>query len=52
MSSEKLMDHFVTPCNIGVIDDARVVVRAGDAGRGDNLLISGKYSGRQDFCSA
>ena len=39
MYSDKVMDHFTNPRNIGVIDDANVVVRAGDPGCGDGLLI-------------
>jgi nitrogen fixation NifU-like protein len=33
------MDHVANPRNIGVIEDANVVVKAGDPGCGDGLLI-------------
>ena len=39
MYSPKVMDHFANPRNVGVIDDANVVVQAGDPGCGDGLLI-------------
>jgi nitrogen fixation NifU-like protein len=39
MYSDKVMDHVANPRNIGVIEDADVVVKAGDPGCGDGLLI-------------
>lgn len=37
--SEKVWEHFNNPRNIGVIEDANVVVRAGDPSCGDGVLI-------------
>lgn len=37
--SPKVMDHFANPRNVGVIEDANVVVQVGDPGCGDGLLI-------------
>ena len=39
MYSDTVMDHVANPRNIGVIEDANVVVKAGDPGCGDGLLI-------------
>jgi nitrogen fixation NifU-like protein len=39
MYSDQVMDHFANPRNIGIIDDANVVVQVGDPGCGDVLLI-------------
>ncbi|MBE0598719.1 MAG: iron-sulfur cluster assembly scaffold protein [Desulfuromonadales bacterium] len=39
MYSAKVMDHFINPRNVGIIDDANVVVQVGDPGCGDSLLI-------------
>jgi nitrogen fixation NifU-like protein len=39
MYSDKVLDHATNPRNVGVIEDANVVVRAGDPGCGDGLLI-------------
>lgn len=39
MYSDKVMDHVANPRNIGIIEDANVVVKAGDPGCGDGLLI-------------
>jgi len=39
MYSGKVMDHVANPRNIGVIEDASVIIKAGDPGCGDGLLI-------------
>ena len=39
MYTAKVMDHFANPRNVGIIEDAHVVVQAGDPGCGDGLLI-------------
>jgi len=39
MYSDKVMDHVANPRNIGVIEDANVVVQAGDPRCGDGLLV-------------
>jgi nitrogen fixation NifU-like protein len=39
MYSDKVMEHVANPRNIGVIEDANVVVKAGDPRCGDGLLI-------------
>lgn len=37
--TDKVLEHFNNPRNTGVIEDANIVVRAGDPGCGDELLI-------------
>ena len=37
--TDKVLEHFNNPRNIGVIEDANIVVRAGDPSCGDGLLI-------------
>jgi nitrogen fixation NifU-like protein len=39
MYSAKVMDHFANPRNVGVIENANVVVQVGDPRCGDALLI-------------
>lgn len=39
MYSARVLEHFANPRNIGVIEDANVVVQVGDPGCGDGLLI-------------
>jgi nitrogen fixation NifU-like protein len=40
-----VIDHFTNPRNVGVIEDATVVVEVGDPGCGDALLIFLKIEG-------
>jgi nitrogen fixation NifU-like protein len=37
--SAKVIDHFSNPRNVGIIENANVVVEVGDPGCGDSLLI-------------
>ena len=37
--SDKVIDHFTNPRNVGLIDDPTVVVKVGDPGCGDALLL-------------
>ncbi|MDY0270060.1 iron-sulfur cluster assembly scaffold protein [Trichloromonas sp.] len=39
MYTAKVMDHFANPRNVGIIEDANVVVQVGDPNCGDGLLI-------------
>ncbi len=39
MYSDIVMEHFKNPRNVGVIKDANVVVKVGDPGCGDALLV-------------
>jgi nitrogen fixation NifU-like protein len=39
MYTDIVMDHVANPRNVGVIEDANVVVKAGDPECGDGLLI-------------
>ena len=39
MYTDQVLDHFANPRNIGIIEDANVVVQVGDPGCGDGLLI-------------
>jgi len=45
MYSEKVIDHFANPRNVGVIDDANVVVQVGDPDCGDSVLYFVKIEG-------
>ena len=47
MYSVKVIDHFQNPRNIGVIEDANLVVRVSEPGCGDALLIFLKMEGEQ-----
>jgi len=37
--TEQVMDHFMNPRNIGVIEDASVIIQVGDPTCGDSLLL-------------
>ncbi len=39
MYTEKVMDHFNNPRNVGTIEEPSVVVQVGDPGCGDTLLL-------------
>ncbi|MDD2321486.1 MAG: iron-sulfur cluster assembly scaffold protein [Geobacteraceae bacterium] len=39
MYTEQVMDHFMNPRNIGVIEDASVIIQVGDPTCGDSLLL-------------
>ncbi len=39
MYTEKAMEHFLNPRNLGVIDDADVVIRVGEPSCSDALLL-------------
>lgn len=43
--SEKVIDHFTNPRNVGIIEDATVVIEVGDPSCGDALLIFLKIDG-------
>ena len=40
MYTEKVMDHFKNPRNIGIIDNPSVIIQVGDPSCGDTLLLS------------
>ncbi len=40
MYTEKVMDHFKNPRNIGIIDEPSVIIQVGDPDCGDTLLLS------------
>ncbi len=39
MYSETVMNHFSNPRNVGIIEDATILVKVGDPGCGDALLL-------------
>jgi nitrogen fixation NifU-like protein len=39
MYTEKAMEHFLNPRNLGVIDDADVIIQVGEPSCGDALLL-------------
>ncbi len=45
MYSETVMDHFTNPRNVGIIEDPTVLVKVGDPGCGDALLLFLKIEG-------
>lgn len=45
MYSDIVKEHFANPRNLGVLEDADVVVRVGDPGCGDALLFYLKIEG-------
>ena len=40
MYTEKVMDHFKNPRNIGIIEEPSVIIQVGDPDCGDTLLLS------------
>ena len=40
MYSEKVMDHFKNPRNVGIIEKPSVIIQVGDPDCGDTLLLS------------
>jgi len=38
--TEKVMDHFKNPRNIGIIEEPSVIIQVGDPDCGDTLLLS------------
>ncbi len=40
MYTEKVMDHFNNPRNIGIIDNPSVIIQVGEPSCGDTLLLS------------
>ena len=40
MYTEKVMDHFNNPRNIGIIEEPSVIIQVGDPDCGDTLLLS------------
>jgi nitrogen fixation NifU-like protein len=42
--TEKVMDHFKNPRNIGIIDEPSVIIQVGDPDCGDTLLLSLKIT--------
>lgn len=40
MYTEKVMDHFQNPRNIGIIENPSVIIQVGDPDCGDTLLLS------------
>lgn len=39
MYTETVMDHFMNPRNVGVIEDAEIIIQVGDPSCGDSLLL-------------
>lgn len=40
MYTEKIMDHFKNPRNVGIIEKPSVIIQVGDPNCGDTLLLS------------
>ena len=40
MYTEKVMDHFNNPRNVGIIEEPSVIIQVGDPNCGDTLLLS------------
>ena len=40
MYTEKVMDHFNNPRNVGIIEEPSVIIQVGDPDCGDTLLLS------------
>jgi nitrogen fixation NifU-like protein len=40
MYSDKVMDHFTNPRNVGIMEEPTVLVKVGDPGCGD-LIVAG-----------
>lgn len=45
MYTDSVMDHFNNPRNVGVIEDAEIIIQVGDPTCGDSLLLFLKIDG-------